>query len=59
MHYFLQDGPDKAFLREELMHKLGAQYENHSYVKELTNQCNVVFIYGTYVVDDIRKLVFN
>ena len=41
------------------MHKLGAQYENHSYVKELTNQCNVVFIYGTYVVDDIRKLVFN
>ena len=30
---------------------LSAQYENHRYVEEFTKQCNVMFIYGTYVLE--------
>ena len=29
---------------------LNAQYENHPYVEEFSKQCNVMFIYGTYVL---------
>ena len=28
-----------------------AQYENHPYVEEFTKECNVMFIYGTYVLE--------
>ena len=27
------------------------QYENHPYVEEFTKQCNVMFVYGTYVLE--------
>ena len=27
------------------------QYENHSYVEEFTKECNVMFLYGTYVLE--------
>ena len=27
------------------------QYENHPYVEEFTKECNVMFVYGTYVLD--------
>ena len=30
---------------------LSAQYENHPYVEEFTKQCNIMFIYGTYVLE--------
>ena len=30
---------------------LSVQYENHPYVEEFTKQCNVMFIYGTYVLE--------
>ena len=29
---------------------LSVQYENHPYVEEFTKQCNVAFVYGTYVL---------
>ena len=28
-----------------------AQYENHPYVEEFTKECNVMFVYGTYVLE--------
>ena len=31
--------------------RLNDQYENHPYVEEFTKGCNVVFVYGTYVLD--------
>ena len=31
--------------------KLNAQYKNHPYVKEFTKECNVMFVYGTYVLE--------
>ena len=31
--------------------KLNAQYENHPYVEEFTKKCNVMFVYGTYVLE--------
>ena len=31
--------------------KLNAQYENHLYVEEFTKDCNVMFAYGTYVLE--------
>ena len=30
---------------------LSAYYENHPYVETFTKQCNVMFIYGTYVLE--------
>ena len=47
--------------------RLNDQYENHPYVEEFTKECNVMFVYGTYVLegeadakfslDDIWKLL--
>ena len=31
--------------------KLNAQYKNHPYVEEFTKECNVMFVYGTYVLE--------
>ena len=31
---------------------LSVQYENHQYVEEFTKQCNVMFIYGTYALEE-------
>ena len=31
--------------------KLSAQYENHPYVEEFTKLCNVMFVYGMYVLE--------
>ena len=30
--------------------RLNDQYENHPYVEEFTKECNVMFVYGTYVL---------
>ena len=48
------------------MLRLNNQYENHLYIEEFTKECNVMFVYGTYIVegeadakfplDDIWKL---
>ena len=122
--YYLQDGPDRAFMREELMHvsedtqvppdwvktithhfcnplagykkillkepeikkmsmfrqqvqmadddefdhiaknsqrvlKLNDQYENHPYAEEFTKECNVMFIYGTYVLEGEADAKFS
>ena len=29
--------------------RLNDQYEKHAYVDEFTQECNVMFVYGTYV----------
>ena len=39
--------------------KLNAQYENHPYVKELTKECSVMFIYGTYVLEGEADAKFS
>ena len=31
--------------------RLNDQYENHPYVEEFTKGCNVMFVYGTYVLE--------
>ena len=31
--------------------RLNNQYENHPYVEEFTKECNVMFVYGTYVLE--------
>ena len=31
--------------------RLNNQYENHPYVEEFTNECNVMFVYGNYVLE--------
>ena len=39
--------------------RLNAQYENHPYVEEFTKQCNVMFIYGTYVLEGEANAKFS
>ena len=31
--------------------RLNDQYEKHAYVDEFTQECNVMFVYGTYVLE--------
>ena len=31
--------------------RLNNQYENHQYVEEFTKECNVMFVYGNYVLE--------
>ena len=31
--------------------RLNDQYENHPYIEEFTKKCNVMFVYGTYVLE--------
>ena len=31
--------------------RLNDQYDNHLYVEEFTKECNVMFVYGTYVLE--------
>ena len=56
--YYLQDGPDRAVDDDEFDHivknsqrvpRFNDQYENHSCVEEFIKECNVMFVYGTYV----------
>ena len=39
--------------------RLNAQYENHPYVEEFTKECNVMFIYGTYVLEGEADAKFS
>ena len=41
--------------------RLNVQYESHSYVEEFTKECNVMFVYETYVLEgeiDAKKIFF-
>ena len=39
--------------------KLNAQYENHPYVEEFTKRCSVMFIYGTYILEEEADAKFS
>ena len=35
--------------------RLNGQYKNHPYVEEFTKECNVMFVYETYVLEEKAK----
>ena len=39
--------------------KLNTQYENHPYGEEFTKGCNVMFVYGTYVLEGQADAKFS
>ena len=39
--------------------RLNDQYENHPYVEEFTKECNVMFVYGTYVLEGEADAKFS
>ena len=39
--------------------KLNDQYENHPYAEEFTKECNVMCIYGTYVIEGEADAEFS
>ena len=56
----MQDGPDRAVDDDEFDHivknsqrvsRFNDQYENHLCVEEFIKECNVMFVYGTYVLE--------
>ena len=42
---------DHIVLNLQRVFRLNDQYENHPYVEEFTKECNVMFVYGTYVLE--------
>ena len=45
------DEVDHILENSQRVLRLNDQYENHPYVEEFTKECNVMFVYGTYVLD--------
>ena len=39
--------------------RLNNQYQNHPYVEEFTKECNVMFVYGTYVLEGEADAKFS
>ena len=39
--------------------KLNSQYENHPYAQEFTKECNIMFVYGTYVLEGEADTKFS
>ena len=39
--------------------KLNSQYENHLYAQEFTKECNIMFVYGTYVLEGEADTKFS
>ena len=39
--------------------KLSDQYENHTYAEEFTKECNIMFIYGTCVLEGEADAKFS
>ena len=50
----MADGDELDYIVKNSQRVLGliVQYENHPYVEEFTKQCNVMFLYGTYVLEE-------
>ena len=49
---------DRIVRNSQMVLKLNAQYENLPYVEEFTKECNVMFVYGTYVLEGEQMLNF-
>ena len=45
------DEIDHIVKNSQTVFRLNDQYENHPYVEEFTKECNVMFVYGTYVLE--------
>ena len=39
--------------------RLNVQYENHLYVEEFTTQCDVTFVYETYILEEEADAKFS
>ena len=50
---WMADGDDFEYIvkNSQRVLRLNNQYENHPYVEEFTKECNVMFVYGTYVLE--------
>ena len=44
------DEVDHILENSQRVLRLNDQYENHPYVEEFSKECNVMFVYGTYVL---------
>ena len=42
---------DHIVKNSQIVFRLNEQYENHPYVEEFTKKCNVIFVYGTYILE--------
>ena len=45
------DELDRILENSQRVLGLNTQYENHPYVEEFTKECNVMFVYGAYVLE--------
>ena len=50
---------DRIVRNSQMVLKLNAQYENLPYVEEFTKECNVMFVYGTYVLEGEADAKFS
>ena len=50
---------DHIVKHSQRVFRLNEQYENHPCVEEFTKTCNVVFVYGTYVLEGEAHVKFS
>ena len=57
--WMADDEFDYIVKNSQRMLGLSVQYENHPYIEEFTKQCNVAFVYGTYVLEGEADAKFS
>ena len=57
--WMVNDEFDHIFENSQRVLRLNAQYENHPCVEEFTKECNVMFVYGTYVLEEEADVKFS
>ena len=48
---WMADNDDFEHIIKKRVPRLNDQYKNHKYVEEFTKECNVMFVYGTYILE--------
>ena len=48
--WMIDDDFDHIVKNSQRVLELNNQYQNHSYVKEFKKECNIMFVYRTYVL---------
>ena len=60
-HVWTADDDEFEYIVKNLQKvlRLNYQYKNHPYVEEFTKGCNVVFVYGMYVLEEETNPKFS
>ena len=57
--WMVDDEFDHIVKNPQRVLRLNDQYEKHPYVEEFTKECNIIFVYGTYLLQGKADAKFS